>query len=699
MATELLKKNYKTTFCKPIVKKTLIFKTLIVLLLTLSFSFLFFICLVSIFPLYNSTIESICKIFHLHYYKFSWAPWSLTAFLASAYLLLLPTAFANTFQKILFRTVFWRNLYFLSKKIYDSSNYDKITSENGDEPMVGIVVPTCDDFDYELWEQNIKQDYKKFTLFILDDSKEQDYIKEIDNFKLKYIDKVVVIRREVHNNAKVGNTNNFFVNFLPKNPQYKYEYYCFFDADSILPKNMISVNIKLFYTPYQIDYVTMQTSACNNTTSKFANFIYDRVDYATSHFLLENFMGEASYLGWAGMFRYQCLEDIGFWPMEVINDDQGLQYSLYKNNKVGLFSNLVCISSREPLNYYSYAKRERRWMRGNAQFLINFHLKQNVKKEKDMSKEIKKCFLRKTYTYTMNFPLVLFFLSLVNITIFCFPEQIPFFSVNSIVENFCCIIIIFPIIFSFIWNSIWLAIISKKYANSNFTFKRWVKLFLVTTPIDVGCLIVNKNVLSSFVFGWKTKCLNIKCWSEKVNYRFYVKKLAKRNKFLENKLNINTITANEREEYVKNCDIIEQISEMVIKRQNYKEFILKTIDEKYYITSTCLGTDKPIKLLRAITIQKFDRTPKTAKDLKEDSNNENKFTTSLFFFFALNLILSIGICVISIALRKEQYTVCSLPFLIYAATYLLEFFYSLSASTNKIKKLKPDYYLYKPLIV
>jgi len=337
-------------------------------------------------------------------------------------------------------------------------------------------------------------------------------------------------------------------------------------------------------------------------------------------------------------------------------------------------------------------------MRGNAQFLINFQLKQHVKKDKEMNKENKKYFLKKTYSYTMYFPLVLYFLSFVNIAIFCFPESIPFFSINAVVENFCCLIILFPIIFSFLWSSIWLAIISKKYGKKNFTFKRWVKLFLVDTPIDVGFLIVSKNVVSSFVFGWKTKLINVKCWFEKIKYKTYEKKLIKQNKLIENRFKINTITQSEREEYVKNCDVIEKINEMKIKNENYKEFIQKTIDDKYYIISTCLGEDKPIKLLRAITQQKFNRTPKTAKDLNDSNSDAYKFTSTLFFYLALNLIISTGICVLSLASHQVSLTVLAVPFMIYGTTYLFEFFYSFSASSNKVKDIKPDYYLYKPLM-
>jgi cellulose synthase/poly-beta-1,6-N-acetylglucosamine synthase-like glycosyltransferase len=252
-------------------------------------------------------------------------------------------------------------------KLYKSSNFDKLERK----PHVAIVCPTCNDFMADVMEQNIKQKYKYVTYFILDDSKDDaeglEFSRNIDEFKKKYqsvVDIQIIRRSQEHkkeNSGKVGNLNNFLT--ITANDS-RCEYVAFIDADTVLRDDYIEKNIKLFYCNIpRLAVITSQVSA-HQINSKFSNIIHDRVDNATSYFLLQNSLGKNCYLGWGGIFKRSILEKLkkngDYFPKNILNDDQGMQMSLTENGYIGFFSTLSPISSQEPLNFFEYNKRENR---------------------------------------------------------------------------------------------------------------------------------------------------------------------------------------------------------------------------------------------------------------------------------------------------------------------------------------------------
>ena len=117
----------------------------------------------------------------------------------------------------LFIMYFWLNgvkdvtyvlWYYGSKKnltCYANRVADMPLPEN---KRITLVYCTCNDFNGVALERCMHQTYPGCHYAILDDSKQEAYIKEIDKFAKKHPE-VEVVRRIDHSGFKAGNLNNY----------------------------------------------------------------------------------------------------------------------------------------------------------------------------------------------------------------------------------------------------------------------------------------------------------------------------------------------------------------------------------------------------------------------------------------------------------------------------------------------------------
>lgn len=113
-----------------------------------------------------------------------------------------------------------------------------------------LLYCTCNDFDSSSLEKSMKQKYHNFKTVILDDSDNEDYKAQIDEFSR--IHNIEVIRRSNRVGFKAGNINNYL---LSEEIKGSYDYIVILDSDEILPENFITESLKYFYKHQNIGIV------------------------------------------------------------------------------------------------------------------------------------------------------------------------------------------------------------------------------------------------------------------------------------------------------------------------------------------------------------------------------------------------------------------------------------------------------------
>ena len=83
----------------------------------------------------------------------------------------------------------------------------RFNKKKGEKPRVLLLYCTCNDFNAEALETCMRQRYDHFHTVILDDSKDEEYKRKIDEFAQTH--DVTVVRRENRVGFKAGNLNNY----------------------------------------------------------------------------------------------------------------------------------------------------------------------------------------------------------------------------------------------------------------------------------------------------------------------------------------------------------------------------------------------------------------------------------------------------------------------------------------------------------
>lgn len=119
----------------------------------------------------------------------------------------------------IFVSYFWLNgvkdfiyviWYYIFKNKLNKRYYEIIeTDVSNANDRVLLVYCTCNDFDPFSLERSIQQKYHNFEVVILDDSSDENYKKQIDEFGSKH--NIKVVRRENRVGFKAGNINHYLM--------------------------------------------------------------------------------------------------------------------------------------------------------------------------------------------------------------------------------------------------------------------------------------------------------------------------------------------------------------------------------------------------------------------------------------------------------------------------------------------------------
>jgi cellulose synthase/poly-beta-1,6-N-acetylglucosamine synthase-like glycosyltransferase len=236
-------------------------------------------------------------------------------------------------------------------------------TQNGDEePYVLLVYCACDDFSAESLTASMQQNYGKYDVVILDDSKKEDSKEEIMKFARE--NHIYVMRRKTHEGFKAGNLNNFL-------KRANYDYFVILDSDEIIPSDFITRSLDYFAYFKGTGIVQANHIATRNRNQFMDLFAIGVNSHWLTYQATKHHHGFLSLLGHGAMVSRECYEAAGGFPHLVAED---LCFSIEARNKgyyVAFAPDIIC-EEEYPINYLAFKKRHNKWTQGNMEFIKKY---------------------------------------------------------------------------------------------------------------------------------------------------------------------------------------------------------------------------------------------------------------------------------------------------------------------------------------
>lgn len=231
-------------------------------------------------------------------------------------------------------------------------------------PPVAILYTTMHDFQPKAVLSCIGQKYANCHTFILDDSKNEDSKREVDDFAQLYPRDVTVIRRSDRVGYKAGNINNALENHV-----HGFEYFAVADADSVFPPYFIAELLPYFADDSRVGFVQGGFEPDPEPSSKFSRDLGLQIRSMWKVFApARNRYGSVIFLGHGGIVRYDVWQEIGGFP-PLISEDLGLSHRARRLGYRGRFVPQVKSFEEFPESYVAFRKQQKRYVQGICQYI------------------------------------------------------------------------------------------------------------------------------------------------------------------------------------------------------------------------------------------------------------------------------------------------------------------------------------------
>ncbi len=232
------------------------------------------------------------------------------------------------------------------------------------KPPVAILYTTCNDFVEESVESCVRQDYPNYTVYLLDDSSQQDFKDRVDAFAAKYPNRVQVVRRPDRKAFKAGNMNHGLAHFAVDEP-----YFAIADADEILPADFLTKTVAVLETDPTCGFVQANHRANPDDPSALAQSLGVGIDIHWKWYQpLRNDYGFVMFLGHGALLRRDVWEKIGGFP-DIVSEDLGFAIHARELGYRGRFLEDVICYENFPDSVRSFRIRHMKWTRGTSEFL------------------------------------------------------------------------------------------------------------------------------------------------------------------------------------------------------------------------------------------------------------------------------------------------------------------------------------------
>lgn len=231
-------------------------------------------------------------------------------------------------------------------------------------PQVALLYTTCNDFNLKSAVSCVEQDYVNFTVYLLDDSSDEQYKKQVDEFAAMYLERVRVVRRADRRGFKAGNLNNALSQAATVEP-----FFAIADADEILPKDFLLRTMRRIQTDSRCGFVQANHQSNPEAPSSLAASLGPGIDaHWKWYHPLRNRYGFVMLLGHGALLRRRAWEDIGGFP-EIVSEDLAFALRIREHGWRGHFAEDIVCYEDFPETIRAFRVRHMKWTRGTCEFL------------------------------------------------------------------------------------------------------------------------------------------------------------------------------------------------------------------------------------------------------------------------------------------------------------------------------------------
>jgi cellulose synthase/poly-beta-1,6-N-acetylglucosamine synthase-like glycosyltransferase len=230
-------------------------------------------------------------------------------------------------------------------------------------PAVAVLYPCMNDFDEQAFRSCLDLQYNNFSVFILDDSTDENEIRRVDEIKNLHPGQFQVIRRASRVGFKAGNLNYGISAIGPT-----VEYYCIVDSDERLPSDFLRRSVSIAEADKSLGFV----QAAHRTYSRtdVADMLGGGLLTHWNYFLpIRNYLGFQSFIGHGALLKSSAVQAVqGF--RHVVAEDLDIAISMRMKGYRGFFDfDTNCLEAM-PDSYHSFWIRSGKILTGTLEFLF-----------------------------------------------------------------------------------------------------------------------------------------------------------------------------------------------------------------------------------------------------------------------------------------------------------------------------------------
>ncbi len=231
-------------------------------------------------------------------------------------------------------------------------------------PSVALLYTTCNDFRVASVVSCVEQNYENFTVYILDDSSDPEYKKQIDEFGKIYPNRVKVVRRPDRKGYKAGNINHGLSKIATEEP-----FFAIADADEILPSDFLTKTVQRILSSDECGFVQANHQSNPEAPSSLAASLGPGIDaHWKWYHPLRNRYGFVMLLGHGALLRRKAWEDIEGFP-EIVSEDLAFALRIREHGWRGHFAEDIICYEDFPETIRAFRIRHMKWTRGTCEFL------------------------------------------------------------------------------------------------------------------------------------------------------------------------------------------------------------------------------------------------------------------------------------------------------------------------------------------
>eukprot|EP01025_Chloroclados_australasicus_P030089 TRINITY_DN3014_c0_g1_i1.p1 TRINITY_DN3014_c0_g1~~TRINITY_DN3014_c0_g1_i1.p1 ORF type:complete len:518 (-),score=40.54 TRINITY_DN3014_c0_g1_i1:1280-2833(-) len=258
----------------------------------------------------------------------------------------------------------------------------------------------------------------RFCVQVLDDSTDEETRRLVDEKCQEFVESGVncyALRRTNRKGYKAGAMKE------GTDKLSDYEYIAVFDADFKPDRDFLYRTVPYIHSNPQIGYVQTRWIFTNPdesllTRAQEINLNFHMKCEQWTHFATGAFF---NFNGTAGIWRKECIEDVGGWNARTTVEDMDLSLRAYLAGWKGVFLDGVTVLNEIPSNYFAYRKQQHRWTCGPVQLW--------KKASQDITNS-KVSYFRKLELSYLYFGIRKISTHLVNLGFFCFLVPLSVFT-------------------------------------------------------------------------------------------------------------------------------------------------------------------------------------------------------------------------------------------------------------------------------